>query len=65
MGDVPYIHIHICVCIYIYLFIYNLIMLSPIPHILFYIYFMITLPFSFIYFFVCYYFIIFYYLYRW
>ena len=40
-------------------------MLSPIPHILFYIYFMITLPFSFIYFFVCYYFIIFYYLYKW
>ena len=31
--------------------------ISPIPHILFYIYFMITLSFPIIYFFVCYYFI--------
>ena len=28
--------------------------MSPIPHILFYIYFMITLPFPFIYFYICY-----------
>ena len=45
---------------------YNYVMdISPIPYILFYIYFMITLPFPIIYFFVCYYFIIFFYICKW